>query len=152
MAAVASARFARAFAGAKRVALDTGVLIYHFQNVAPYATLTTSLLTHVAVRALPLILSTITVSEVLVGVLKSGLPASWLEAAVAGLPHVVVADVTWSVARTGAELRARTNLPVPDALILASAIEHQADLVVTNDAAWRIKNLPCHVLVLEDYL
>ncbi len=128
------------------------MLIYHFQSVAPYAGLTTYLLTHVAAGALQSIVSTITVSELFVGPLKAGMSASWIEAAILGLPHVVVADVTWQVARGGAELKARTNLPLPDALILASAVAHAADLVVTNDAAWRIKNPPCRVVILDDYL
>lgn len=51
MVSVDPARFARALGGAKRVGIDTQVLIYHMQDVAPYAELTTHLLTQAATGA-----------------------------------------------------------------------------------------------------
>jgi predicted nucleic acid-binding protein len=45
--------------------------------------------------------------------------------------------VSYEVAREGARLRASTDLPMPDALIVASAIIAGADVVVTADRSWR---------------
>ena len=45
--------------------------------------------------------------------------------------------VTYDVAREAARLRASTDLPMPDALIVASAVVTGADLVVTDDRSWR---------------
>lgn len=154
MAPVALDRFARTLAGAERVAVDTAVLIYQLENITPYVQLTSYLLAHAGAGITFLIVSTITVGELLVGPWRSRgrQEARRIEDALRALPGLLVADITWDVAAQGAALRARTNLPFPDALILASAIEHGAQVVVTNDAAWRVKSLPCRVVVLDDYI
>ena len=49
--------------------------------------------------------------------------------------RVVAVDA--DVARDGARIRAATSLPMPDALIVASAIAADADALVTADRTWR---------------
>jgi len=152
VAAVDAARFLRALAGTQRVGVDTQILIYHFEDVSPYADLTTRLLTRAAAGHLQLIVSAVTVSELLVRPLRTGGTFAWLETALGALPDLVRGDVTWDTARIGADLRARTRLPLPDALILASAIEHGAQAIITNDRKWQSRQLPCRVLMLDDYV
>ncbi len=154
MARVALGRFGRTLGGAERIGVDTAVLIYHLEDVIPYSSLTTHLLTKAAIGAVQLFISTITVAEILAGPWRAGNGESVkrIEGALRALPGTAVADITWEVASRGAELSGRTTLPLPDALIVASAIEHGAQLLVTNDAAWRTKHLPCRVAVLDDYL
>jgi predicted nucleic acid-binding protein len=48
-----------------------------------------------------------------------------------------VVPVDADVAREGARVRAATSLPMPDALIVASAIAVDADSLVTVDRTWR---------------
>jgi predicted nucleic acid-binding protein len=48
-------------------------------------------------------------------------------------PHIVTLPVTPVTAQTAAELRASTNLKTPDAIQLATAINHRAEVFVTND-------------------
>ena len=84
--------------------------------------------------------------------LRTGGTFAWLETALGALPDLVRGDVTWDTARIGADLRARTRLPLPDALILASAIEHGAQAIITNDRKWQSRQLPCRVLMLDDYV
>lgn len=147
-------RFARALARVRRVGIDTPVLIYHFEDVSPYSELTTYLLAHAASGAVDLILSTVTVAEILSGPWRggNGERAGRIENVMQALPGVTIAPVTWETASRGAELRGKTGLPLPDALILASAISHGAQVIVTNDMAWRVKGLPCCVLILDEYV
>lgn len=147
-------RFARALAGMRRVGIDTPVLIYHFEDVVPYSELATHLLAQASIGSIDLVLSTIAVAEVLAGPWRGGDGgrAGRIENAMQALAGITVADVTRDVAVRGAELRGKAALPLPDALIIASAIAHGAQAVVTNDAGWRVKGLPCRVLVLDDYI
>lgn len=48
-----------------------------------------------------------------------------------------VEDLSPAIARTGARLRARHGLPLPDSLIIATGIEMDADEILTADARWR---------------
>lgn len=154
MARVAIGKFARALGGIERIGLDTSVLIYHLEGIVPYTALTMHLLAKAATGRAHLVMSTISVGEILAGPWRADNEegAKRIEGALRALPGASVADITWEVASRGAELSGRTMLPLPDALIVASAIEHGAQLLVTNDAAWRIKHLPCRVAVLDDYL
>jgi len=51
-----------------------------------------------------------------------------------------VVAVDRRIARRSASLRARTNLKLADAIIVATAIETGCDAVVSNDGAWRKLN------------
>ena len=86
----------------------------------------------------PASLSMVTVAEILVRPFRRG-PAA-VATAEAFLQHFAdmrLVPVTYEVAREGARLRASTDLPMPDALIVASAIVAGADVVVTVDRSWR---------------
>jgi predicted nucleic acid-binding protein len=136
----------------RRVGIDTPVLIYHLEDVSPYVGLTTPLLTRVAGGHLQLVVSAITLSELLVKPLQTRESFTWVEAALGALPDLIRAHVTWDTARIGAGLRVQTRLPLPDALILASGVEHRAQAMITNDRKWQSRRLPYRILVLDDYL
>jgi predicted nucleic acid-binding protein len=87
-------------------------------------------------------------AECLVGPLRRGAEAattvdSFLEA----LP-ARVEPVTRSIARSAAVLRARHGraLRLPDALVLATAIELHAHRLLTTDAGWPTLDVPVHVI------
>ncbi len=83
-------------------------------------------------------LSMVTVAEILVRPFRRG--AGAVATAEAFLQHfgdLRLVPVTYDVAREAARLRASTDLPMPDALIVASAVVTGADLVVTDDRSWR---------------
>lgn len=85
----------------------------------------------------PASMSMITVAEILVRPFRSG--SSMVATAEAFLQHfaaVRLVPVSYEVARQAASLRASTGLPMPDALIVSSAIVTGADLIVTNDRSW----------------
>jgi len=92
----------------------------------------------VAIGRNPASLSMVTVGEILVHPFRRG-PAA-VAAAEGFLQHfaaVRLVPVTYEVAREAARLRALTNLPMPDALIVSSARVVDADLLVTSDRSWR---------------
>ena len=101
-------------------------------------------------------LSAITVAEILVRPFRRG-PAA-VATAEGFLRHfgdLRLIDVTYDVAREGARIRAQTDLPMPDALIVASASVAEIDLLVTNDHDWKsrlAKALPdLDVVVLDAF-
>jgi len=51
-----------------------------------------------------------------------------------------ILDVTLNVAIKAAELRAKYNLRTPDAIQIATAIEHKSDYFLTNDT--QLKSIP----------
>lgn len=88
----------------------------------------------------PASISTVTVAEILVRPFRRG-PAA-VATAEGFLQHfadIGLVPITYEVAREGARLRAATELPMPVALILASAVVAGADLVVTADRSWRTR-------------
>ena len=91
--------------------------------------------------------------ELLVAPLKKGLQdvADEIELTLLHFPNLVLAPVTRNVLVRAAEVRAQYRFRTPDAIILASAIEFGATLVVTNDPAWR-KVEDIDVLLLGDLI
>jgi predicted nucleic acid-binding protein len=146
--------FARALGGVKRIGVDTPVLIYHLENVAPYADMTTHLLAEASAGALHVLLSVVVVAEVLAGPWRTGQgdQAKRIEGALRALPGVSSVDITWESATAAAELRGHSNLPLPDSLIIASTLQAGAQVLVTNDVTWVGKPLPGRVLILDDYV
>jgi predicted nucleic acid-binding protein len=153
VAAIALDRFLRALGGADRIGLDTPAIIYHLEGIAPYVELTAQLVATAAAHRIDLIVSAVTVGELLVGPWRVGgrREARRMELVVRGFP-ATFADVTWETASQAAELRARTGLPFPDAILVASCLQHGARTIVTNDVAWRAKTLPCRIVLLDDYI
>ena len=148
------AKFKRALAGTRRVGLDTQILIYHLEDVAPHSKLTTYLLAEASAKTIQLLLSVVSLSEILVKPWQEGdgERAEHIRMALESLPGLQFADVTADVAADGAALRGQVGLPLPDALIVSSVLERGAQAVVTNDKEWPKRSLPCRVLVLDDYI
>ena len=67
-------------------------------------------------------------------------------------PHLTIVPIDVEVAREAAHLRARTGLPTPDAIILATAVQTKAKAIITNDKRWRNKLNGIDIILLEDYL
>lgn len=146
-------KFGRALAGTRRVGLDTQVLIYHLEDIAPYNELTTYILTEASAGKIELLLSVVSLSEILVKPWQEGDGdhAGRIRVALESLPGMRFADVTPAEAADGAALRGRTGLPLPEALIVASIVNQGARAIITNDKTWRAKKLPCRILMLDEY-
>ena len=103
----------------------------------------------------PVAISAVTVAETLVRPFRHS-PAA-VATADGFLRHfgeMRIVDVTYAVAREAARIRAVTDLAMPDALIVASAVVADVDAVITNDRSWQRRIATVHpdlaVVVLAD--
>jgi len=65
-------------------------------------------------------------------------------------PGIQVVDVTRRMARRAARLRSHNSLKLPDAIIVATAIETRCDAIVGNDHAWAGRVTDVNYMVLDD--
>jgi predicted nucleic acid-binding protein len=100
----------------------------------------------------PASLSMVTVAEILVRPFqRSPAAVATAEAFLQHFADMRLVPVSYDVAREGARLRASTALPMPDALIVATAVVVGADLLVTEDRTWRprLSNVAPDLSILE---
>jgi predicted nucleic acid-binding protein len=82
-----------------------------------------------------LAISALTYAEILVGPLRVGGRAVAVVERFAAQLRIV--DLSPAVARLAAELRASRGLKLPDAVIVATGMRLDADVIVTADARWK---------------
>lgn len=127
-----------AIAPGQSILVDTSVVLAYLAGGEKATVLAVELFdSFVATGRNAAALSAITVAEILVRPFRHG-PAT-VATAEGFLRHfgdLRLIDVTYDIAREGARIRASTDLPMPDALIVASASLAEVDLLVTNDHDW----------------
>lgn len=147
------ADFREEVARCRKVALDTNALIYYLENVPPYRQLVAELVQLTEERALSLVVSTVVEMELLVKPLRDGNleTVARIEAFLSGQRGLTVWAPGRQAAREAAQLIAQHRLDVPDAIIVATAVESGCDALVGNDAlcAQRVREIP--YVYLEDY-
>ena len=123
------------------VLVDTSVVLAYLAGGEPASSDAEDLFDGlVATGRNPALLSAVTVGEILVRPFRAG-PAA-VAIAEGFLRHFAdmrIISVDFEVAREAAQIRASTNLPMPDTLIVASARIAGADVVVTGDRSWRTR-------------
>jgi predicted nucleic acid-binding protein len=139
-----------ALASVRTLFLDTAPIIYYVENVAPYRRIMDGVVAGVTAGSHEFVTSSITLAECLIHPLRRGdaaLVASFRSAITAGVnTRYVGVD---SVVEQAAELRARLNLSLTDALQVAAAVAAGADAFLTNDRGIaRVSGI--QVLVLDD--
>jgi predicted nucleic acid-binding protein len=82
-----------------------------------------------------LAISALTYAEILVGPLRAGGRA--VEVVERFAAQVRIVDLSPAIARLAAELRATRGLKLPDAVIVATGLRLEADVIVTADARWK---------------
>ena len=95
----------------------------------------------------------VTVGEILVRPFKAGpAPTAIAEGFLRHFSELELIPVDYEVAREAARIRASTDLRMPDALILSSALASSAEVLVTNDRslAAAAKNLGIGVCLLAE--
>ncbi len=125
--------------------VDTSVVLAYLVGTEPTSERARQLFdAFVATGRNPASLSMVTVGEILVRPFRSGAPAvARAEGFLRHFADIRVLDVDYDIAREAARIRAATAMRMPDALILASAVVTDVDLLVTNDRAWKDR-LPAH--------
>lgn len=120
--------------GGGDVAIDSGPLIYWFENDEPWASILDPLYA-AAERGRALTASELVFVEVLTGPLKAGdrSLAARLERALAHGPWLDLVPISRAVLVRAAEIRAQYGVKTPDALHLATALLRGCGVFVTND-------------------
>ena len=120
-----------------KIALDTNVLIYFFEGVEPQASKVEKILGTIMKGADEGIVSTITIAEVLTGFYIAGDTAKATKAKKLlkdlTLNGFKIVPVTFEIADLAANLRAKRGGRLPDALIVATALNQTANLVYSQD-------------------
>jgi predicted nucleic acid-binding protein len=135
------------------VALDTSLFIYLIEEEATFLPIVEPVFAAVADGRLTGVTSALTLLEVLVMPLRHGDAelARRYEALLTRSRGLELVDVTRSVLRDAAALRAATGVRTPDAIQLATALAHRCPAFLTNDR--QLPALPgLRVLQLSDFL
>lgn len=135
------------------VYVDANAVIYSVERIAPYAALLQPLWQPTGQATFRIVTSDLTLLEVLVKPLKTG--NKRLETGFRRLlqqsSSVQLAAITHGILERAAALRASTNLKTRDAIHAATALEHGAAMLITNDPVFR--QVPgLSVMLLDDLL
>ena len=146
-------RLANILSTHRTVGIDTPIFIYHFERHPGYLPLTSRILSAVAEGNLAATTSVVTIMEITVRPLRLHRPdvADEYEILLLNFPNLSVHDITPTVARRAAEVRARHNVKPADAIQVAACLEAGATLFITNDRDLRVAP-DMEVLCLQDML
>lgn len=125
----------RFFDDIKRIAIDTNLFIYAFEQHPSYGETVKEILEIVEEGEVQAIVSVITLTEILTKPIRDGDEAleKRFRILFSHFPNLFVEPVSVEVSEQAAYLRGKYHLKTPDALILATAITSGADLFITND-------------------
>ena len=120
------------------IALDTCLWIYHFERHPEFSRPAAQILTAVAKGQCQAIASELVLIELITGPLRLGRQdiADEYEILLTHYPHLSLAPITRHILLEAAQIRALHGFRTPDAIMLATAKEYSATLVVTNDQSW----------------
>lgn len=137
--------------GSHRAVIDTMVLIYYFEDSETYGDLAESVIADAARGVFEAIVTPVTAAELLVKPLQTARPdiADRYRTAMAHLDNTSRCSLSWDAGCMAGALRARYDLPLPDMLQVALAMEHGSCALITNDKALgRVEEVP--VVLLDD--
>ena len=120
-----------------KICLDTNILIYFLEGIEPQASKTEKILVRFMKTEDEGVISTVTVAEILTGVYKSddmnkGTKIKKLLSDLT-LNSFKIVPVTFEIADLAANLRAKRGRRLPDALIVATALNQTADCIYSQD-------------------
>lgn len=133
--------------------MDTSGLIYFLTGLQPYSGVLVPLLERVQAKQATLIVSAISESELVVRPMRDE-NAEAVERIADFLSEdgVRVVEVDRMIARRAAQLRAgHRPLKLPDAMIIATALDTGCDLILGNDYEWKkLRGIP--FVLLDDVI
>jgi predicted nucleic acid-binding protein len=143
----------------ERVFLDSSVLITFHKHTEQAHYLAKHLLDRIAADHDPLrgYYSAVSATELLVRPLRTSIADfTFMHQFLVNFPHLLLLPVDLSVALQAATIRAASRIRLPDALIIASALLANCEVIVSNDAQWQQRLAPLfpefHWLYLSDHL
>jgi len=137
----------------KIVGLDTMVFIYHFEENQIYSPLTFSIFESLEKGNFNAVTSILTLLEILVKPKKenNSLLTERYKLLFETFPNLQVKILDENIADVASSLRASYNINTPDAIQIATSLEAQADVFITNDASLK-KISEIKVLLLSEML
>jgi predicted nucleic acid-binding protein len=147
--------FIKKITGLKSVSLDSSVLIYHLEKVAPYCEMTQHLIKVIAAESIFCTISALSVTELLVKPyrLKDIEKVRLFENFIQSLPGTEIQSVDYAIAKLAASIRADYNIRTPDAILISTAFNAGAQCFITNDTALKKISLSgLEVFIMDDYL
>ena len=123
--------------GGHDVVLDTMIFIYLFEDDQKYGRLCEWLLQQAADGAFSGVITPVTAAELLVKPLQSKRTtlADHYRDALRSLPNVHMATLSPDAGFMAGALRAKYNLPLPDMIQVAMAMERNSTALISNDKA-----------------
>lgn len=136
----------RALSNYKKIGIDTNIFIYYLNQGSPYYLHVVALLTVFIKKQAILITSTLTLTEILS--LKTTEPLlSMIEEAIVSMPNLQLVSADRIIAKRAAQIRRMYNFALTDSIQLATALENDAEVFITNDKKLqRFKKLPVILL------
>ncbi len=122
---------------AKKIGIDTPILIYLLQSDRKYVEKARSIMRRVQLGRCHAVFSSIGLIEILTGPKKQGeyeLAARYLEI-ITHFPHLSIIGINENIVDISSDLRARYGISTPDAIHVATAISEGAQKFITNDKA-----------------
>ncbi len=117
------------------VAIDTPVFIYFLEDHAEYSAAAEHILVDLPGDDDQLLTSVLTIAEVATGPYRDEKPSLAIAhaARIRMIGNLQVRDVDSDIAQAAARIRARYGVRLPDAIHLATAVQSDADVFITND-------------------
>ena len=119
-----------------KIAFDTNILIYFLEDIEPQATEIEKILAAIMKGQNRGVVSTISIAEVLTGFYQAGNDAKALKTKrLLGdltLSGLEIVPVTFEIADLAANLRAKNGGTLPDGLIVATAINQEANMIYSQ--------------------
>lgn len=136
----------------KRIGLDSMGFIYFLEDNSYFANLAEIIFELAEKDQTAVISSVLAPIEVLTGYRKTKDSAAENEfmQMVQDFPNIEIYDLDFRMIERVVDLRAKYSLKTPDAIHIATAIEHKADIFVTNDTVLK-KIREIEIICLKDY-
>jgi predicted nucleic acid-binding protein len=146
-------RITQRLAQVSKIAIDTAIFIYHLEAHPSYHLLTREIFSGIEQGRWQGISSTITLMEINVKPIQLGRleVARQYEALLVNFPNLSIFDITRDVARIAARIRADFRVRSPDALQVATALIHGAEIFITNDQQLSRLQTIIDVIILDDF-
>jgi len=137
----------------KIIGLDTMVFIYHFEENQIYSPLTFSIFESLEKGNFNAITSILTLLEILVKPKRenNSILTERYKILLETFPNLRVKTLDENIADVASSLRANYNINTPDAIQVATSIEAQADIFITNGTSLK-KVTEIKVLLLSEML
>lgn len=137
----------------KIIGLDTMVFIYHFEENKIYSPLTFSIFESLEKGNFNAITSILTLLEILVKPKRESnlILTERYKILFETFPNLQVKALDENIADVASSLKANYNINTPDAIQVATSLEAQADVFITNDTSLK-KITEIKVLLLSEML